>query len=258
MNRPDQALAAAFTHPGVAVAYQHRPPYPDEVFDILSGLITDRPRDVLDLGTGEGALARPLASRVDHVDALDISAAMIDCGRRRPGGQATNLRWIVGAAETAELAGPYALVTAGASLHWMAWRPTLERVANAMTGDAPLAIVYQEYRELPWRTDVGKVIARHSRSPRFDPTFCIADALAAPGLFTVDGLTETKPASFRQRVSDYVEQFHSTASLAREWMPADEARAFDRAVEAIVAPYATDGVLDMTIVAQVTWGRIAR
>jgi hypothetical protein len=32
------------------------------------------------------------------VDALDISAAMVAEGRTRPGGEAPNLRWIVGAA----------------------------------------------------------------------------------------------------------------------------------------------------------------
>jgi 2-polyprenyl-3-methyl-5-hydroxy-6-metoxy-1,4-benzoquinol methylase len=63
-------LAATFRHPGMADAYRHRPPYPDEVFDILDRIITDRPRRVLDIGAGEGALARPLAGRVDHVDAM--------------------------------------------------------------------------------------------------------------------------------------------------------------------------------------------
>ena len=74
---------------------------------------------MLDLGAGEGPLARPLAARVDQVDAVEISAAMVSEGRRRPGGDAANLRWIIGAAETARLGGPYALVTAGASMHWM-------------------------------------------------------------------------------------------------------------------------------------------
>ena len=72
----------------MARAYRHRPPYPDEVFGVLDGLITGRPRTVLDLGAGEGALARPLAGRADHVDALDISAAMVAEGRGRPGGRA--------------------------------------------------------------------------------------------------------------------------------------------------------------------------
>jgi 2-polyprenyl-3-methyl-5-hydroxy-6-metoxy-1,4-benzoquinol methylase len=66
-------LAAAFADADVADAYQHRPPYPAEVFDILTGLITDAPRQVLDLGAGEGAIARPLAPLVDRVEALDAS-----------------------------------------------------------------------------------------------------------------------------------------------------------------------------------------
>ena len=70
-------LAATFRHAGVAKAYEHRPPYPPEVFDVLTGLITDQPRTVLDLGAGEGALARPMAALVDQVDAIDISAAMV-------------------------------------------------------------------------------------------------------------------------------------------------------------------------------------
>ena len=55
-------LAAVFGYPGVAGAYRHRPPYPAEVFEVLERIITDRPRRVLDIGAGEGALARPLAS----------------------------------------------------------------------------------------------------------------------------------------------------------------------------------------------------
>ena len=249
-------LAAAFTHPGVAMAYRHRPPYPGEVFDVLDRLITDRPRTVLDLGAGEGALARPLARRVDHVDAVDISAAMVAAGRQRPGGQAPNLRWIVSAAETAELDGPYALVTAGASLHWMPWRQTLERLASVLTGNAFLAIVDHGYHDLPWRAELNKVIARHSRSPGYDPDFSLAGALSAAGLFEVADRAETTPRPFGQRAGDYVEQFHSRASLAREWMRSGEAAAFDRDVEAIVAPYATDGVLSMRVSGQVTWGRI--
>ncbi len=66
-DRPN--LAATFQHPGVAAAYEHRPTYPAEVFDVLLRLITDQPRTVLDLGAGEGALARPLAGLVDQVDA---------------------------------------------------------------------------------------------------------------------------------------------------------------------------------------------
>ena len=248
-------LAAVFGHAGVADAYRHRPPYPPEVFDILERIIADRPRRVLDLGAGDGALARPLAARVDHVDALDISAAMVEAGRRRPGGQQRNLRWIVGAAETAELGGRYALVTAGASLHWMTWKPTLARLAEAMTGHAVLAIVEHGPRDPPWRAELAEVIARHSRNPNFDPSFSLPDALAAEGLLEITGRATTAPVPFRQPLASFVEQFHSTASLAREWMPAEESAAFGRAVADIAAPYAVGGLLEMDVVAQLAWGR---
>jgi hypothetical protein len=39
-------------------------------------------------------------------------------------------------------------------------------------------------------------------------------------------------------------------------MPAGEAAAFDRAVTAAVRPYAIDGVLEMPIVATITWGAV--
>ena len=248
-------LAAVFGHPGVADAYRHRPPYPAEVFDILERIIADRPRRVLDIGAGDGALARPLAARVDHVDALDISAAMVEAGRRRPGGGRRNMRWIVGAAETAGLGGPYALVTAGASLHWMSWKPTLTRLAESMTGHAVLAIVEHGPYDLPWRAELAEVIVRHSRSRGFDPSFSLPDALAAEGLLEITGRATTAPVPFRQPVACFVEQFHSTASLAREWMSAAEAAAFDQAVADVAAPYAAGGVLEMNVVAHLAWGR---
>ena len=258
MNCPSERerLAATFTHPGVADAYQHRPPYPPEVFGVLERLITDQPRTVLDLGAGEGALARPLAGLVDHVDALDISAAMVSAGRRRPGGSRPNLRWIVGSAETAGFGGPYALITAGASLHWMSWPRTLPRLAAAMTGHAYLAIAEHGYHNLPWRDQLAKIIGRYSRHPGYDPDFSLVRALCASGLFETAGQAAVFPNPFRQSVASYVEHFHSTASLARELMPAEDSAAFDRAVAELVRPYAADGILEMSVVTQLDWGRI--
>ena len=161
----------------------------------------------------------------------------------------------VRAAETAGLGGPYALVTAGASLHWMSWKPTLTRLAESMTGHAVLAIVEHGPYDLPWRAELAEVIVRHSRSRGFDPSFSLPDALAAEGLLEITGRATTAPVPFRQPVACFVEQFHSTASLAREWMSAAEAAAFDQAVADVAAPYAAGGVLEMNVVAHLAWGR---
>ena len=94
-----QENAACFQDESVVAVYDRRLPYPDEVFDVLMSLVTDTPRTALDIGTGTGDLARPLAPRLDRVDALDMSAAMIARGQALPGGDQWNLRWIVGWAE---------------------------------------------------------------------------------------------------------------------------------------------------------------
>jgi ubiquinone/menaquinone biosynthesis C-methylase UbiE len=248
-------LGGIFTNAGVAAAYEHRPPYPPDVFDLLERLIVDEPRTVLDIGAGDGAIARPLAARVDQVDAVDISAAMIEAGRQRPGGRQPNLRWVVGAAEAAELHGPYALVTAGASLHWMRWDETLDRLARVLTPLAQLAIVDHGPRDVPWQDELITVIRRHSRNPDYDPRFSVVDALQERGLFHVTGSAESSAVPFHQSVADYVEQFHSTATLAREHMSKQEASEFDRAVGRVVRPWAHDDTLELKIVAELTWGR---
>lgn len=249
-------LAASFRHPGVAEAYRFRPPYPAEVFDVLEGLLRDEPADVLDLGAGEGALARPLIARgrVTRVDAVDASPAMVAAGRERPGGGHPGLHWIVGGVDEVPLAGPYALATAGASLHWMPAAGTMARLREVLAEQGLLAIVEHGYHRLPWSDDVAQVIARHSRSPGYDPNFDVADELAARGLFRKLGAHRTLPVVFRQPVADYVEQFHSTASLARELMPAAEAAAFDEAVARIARRHAVDDVLTLDIDATLVWG----
>jgi ubiquinone/menaquinone biosynthesis C-methylase UbiE len=248
-------LAATFKDPGVVAAYQHRAPYPPQTFDILARLITDAPRAVLDIGAGQGSLARPLAARVDQVDALDVSEAMLAAGAQQPGGTRPNLRWILGAAETAELAGPYALVTAGASMHWMSLPQTMARLATVMTDHAVLAVIDRHYQDAPWVAQLADVITRHSRNPDYLADFSVAADLADQGLWQITGRATTSFIPFRQPVAAYIEHFHSTSSLARKWMPDEEAAEFDEAIERIVRPYAADGMLEQAVAADMVWGR---
>ena len=256
---PRPEPTATFEHVGVASAYRFRPPYPAEVFDVLEGLL-DPAREtarVLDIGAGEGALARPLIARgrVTRIDAVDTSAVMIEAGQERPGGGHPGLRWILGAVDQVALDGPYCLVTAGASLHWMSWKRTMARLAEVLADDGVLAVVEHGYHRLPWHDALNEVIAEHSRNPEFDPRFSIVDELTARGLFRKTGEHRGISEPFHQSVAEYVEQFHSMATLARELVPGDEADDFDAAVERIVRPYAVDDVLTGEVAASVVWGR---
>ena len=63
--------------PDCRQSYRSRPPYPDEVYAILEGLIVDTPRIVLERGCGLGEIARQIAAQVERVDAGDPSQAML-------------------------------------------------------------------------------------------------------------------------------------------------------------------------------------
>src|SRR5688572_812549 len=89
-----QERADRFKDQSVVDAYPLRWPYPHETFEILAGLMASGTGIVLDAGTGTGDIARPLASRVGRVDAVDVSAAMLARARTRPGGDHPGLEWI--------------------------------------------------------------------------------------------------------------------------------------------------------------------
>ena len=111
--------ASHFKDAGIIEAYHHRPPYTAELFEILSDLIVDTPRVVLDAGCGPGDIARGLVDYVERVDAVDFSKGMIEKGRDLPGGTRPVVNWILGRMEDVALSPPYSLVTAGDSLGWM-------------------------------------------------------------------------------------------------------------------------------------------
>jgi SAM-dependent methyltransferase len=249
-----EKYASAFQESGVATAYKHRPPYPPAAFTILADLITDPPRRLLDAGCGTGFIARYLAEHADHIDALDVSQAMIDEGRRLPNGDHPRLTWIVGRAEDVPLAPPYALITAGDSLHWMEWDVVMPRFARLLTPGGTLAILQSGQLGVPWEAELLSIIKRYSiYGQEYHPVDLVVE-LEGRELFQKLGSAQTTPALFSQSIGDYVESFHARASLTRERMPAADADAFDAEVRQLVATYMQDAV-ELQIVAEIAWGK---
>jgi SAM-dependent methyltransferase len=243
----------AFQDAAVALAYRFRAPYPDETFHILARLITAEPRRVLDAGSGRGDLARGLLPYADQVDALDPSEQMIAVGQTLPGGADSKLHWILGYAERAPLNPPYALITAGQSLHWMDWDIVLPRFAESLAPGSFLAVVSTNEAPQPWSDDLLTIIKRYSANPTYVPFDMIAE-LAARGLFTQRGETRTATVPFEQSVDDYIESFHARSSLARARIGTERAAAFDAEVRALVAAHVTDNTVRQDVSGWVAWG----
>jgi SAM-dependent methyltransferase len=250
----DFAHGSAFLEPSVVAAYRHRPVYGPDVFDVLMSLMPPAaPRRALDLGCGPGLLARPLAARIDEVDAVDISPGMLEEGRRAEGGAQTNLRWRLGSAETAPFDPPYGLATAGDSLGWMDWAVVMDRLAHALAPGAVLAILNLRPLPPPWADDLLTLIRRYSTNQAFRPV-AVADELAARGAFVPGGRHTSAPTRLIQSIEDYVESFHARAGFAREWMTREDAAAFDDGLRALVRAAGQDQVI-VDCVADIAWGR---
>ncbi len=251
----DREYAAVFGDRSVVDAYHYRPTYPPEVFQALSDLIAGEPRVVLDVGCGTGAVARHLVELVDRVDALDISEAMIETGKTLPQGGNTRLRWLLGAAEDAELDPPYALITAGQSLHWMDWERVMPRFAEMLTPQGYLAIVGVDQAPNAWDADLGTIIPRFSTNKEYRP-YDLLEELASRGLFERRGEYRSEFHTIVQPIEHYVESFHARNGLSRERMEPAMAEAFDAEVRALVTPHARGGDLQLRIRGNVVWGKL--
>jgi SAM-dependent methyltransferase len=251
-----EEYALQFSDASVVAAYRYRPAYPAATFTILAGLIAAAPRLVLDAGCGRGDIARGLLPFVDRVDAVDVSAPMVDAGRLLPGGDDPRLRWIAGRVEEVDLAPSYALVTAGESLHWMDWEIVLRRFARILAPGGVLAIVGRYELPSPWTAALLAIIRRYSTNRAFQP-YNLIDELVRRDLFTVQGQHETPPVAVRQSVAEYAESIHSRNGFSRDRMTRDQAAAFDEEVTGLLTPFAADGIVVFQVTARITYGRPA-
>ena len=254
--RPE--YAEAFLGEELARAYHHRPPYPAGVVDALLSLLGPAGGAILDVGCGTGELGRALVDEAERVDALDVSRAMIEEGRRLQRGDHPRLRWICVRAEDATLDPPYALVVAGDSLNWMDWPVVLPRLHEALRPEGWLAIVHRS-----WGTgtvEEMEVIRRYSVVQDYQP-YDLVPELESRGLFSGQDRVRFTGA-WRPTVEEFVESRHTQSSFPRAVMGADGAAEFDRELTELLQRLVAEGqvrtrgaLLDLQVLVDVGWGR---
>jgi ubiquinone/menaquinone biosynthesis C-methylase UbiE len=243
-----------FEDPTVADAYLFRPLYPPETFEILMSLLTEKPFTVLDVGCGLGNIARHIVNSVETVDAIDSSAEMIRRGMRLQYGDSPKLRWIVGRAEDAPLSPPYALITAGQSLHWMDWNVIFNRLHDVLTVSGKLAIVDLDEEVSSQTESLQSLIREFSTNRDFQPYDMISE-LQVHGLFEKLGDKKTASTTFTQTVNEYLEALHSRSSLTRNSMGSVNATKFDERVTDVLLKSFPERRVKTKIFATVVWGK---
>jgi SAM-dependent methyltransferase len=244
--------AEAFKDQGVAKSYRLRPTYPAETFTILAGLLRGESRRVLDVGSGTGNVARHLVDLVERVDAVDFSQAMIEEGKQLPNGQHPGLRWLYGRVEDIALDPPYALITAGASLHWMDWNVVMPRFRELLAPGGYLATVGVDAQPDPW-SSLNDVL-RSYRTDSKDYKYNLLEELERHGLFRKVGSRRTAPVTLVQSLDDYIESYHSRSGFSRERMGQERADEFDREAKKLLLQSYPSGEIPLQVTGGVVWG----
>jgi hypothetical protein len=74
-------------------------------------------------------------------------------------------------------------------------------------------------------------------------------------LFQQGGERKTAPVAMQQTIEDYISAQHARSSLSLETMTAAQAAQFDAEMQALLLPFAQNGLLTLSVVGGITWGK---
>ena len=124
---------SGYSGEGFAAGYDsHRPAPPEALLDILClEAQVERPRLVVDFGSGTGLSTRAWAERADEVVGVEASPEM--CAQARAATSSGTVRFVQAYAQDTDLPDSAAdVVTCSQSFHWMEPEPTLAEAARIL------------------------------------------------------------------------------------------------------------------------------
>lgn len=252
-------LGDAFQQAELVKHYIHRPPYASQVYDHIVAR-SGSTNALLDLGCGEGKIARPMARIFDSVTAVDPSANMIALGKSLEGGQADNLTWVEATAEDATLSDTFDVVTFASSIHWMTPATLFPKLATCVSWNHILAFVSgDEAFEPPWHDEwrrfLGKWVPAVTGQKLDSTTWC---GSRVKHLDFIEELETSAfvSAPFQQSIDGFIQCQHARATFN---VPALGTRlaAFRDELAAMLHPYADQhGLLTFRVKSHLTLGKL--
>lgn len=187
---------------------------------------------VLDLGTGPGLLAIPLAAAGMQVTAADPEPDMLDAAAEAARAAGVTLQlWRGGSYELSAAMGPFRLVTMGRAFHWMDRAATLRLLDRIIVPGGAIALFHDHHPETAenlWTSVVREVSDRYGRSgeshvaERHSKGYHTHESVLLASPFSVlDGLSVTLRRSLS--ADDIVGRAFSMSTCSREKLGARSA-----------------------------------
>jgi ubiquinone/menaquinone biosynthesis C-methylase UbiE len=217
----------------MAHAYSARPPYPQELVDVLVGLAGGQGASVVDIGAGIGHLSLPLAARGLRVTAIEPAQAMLAEleGSATARGVAVDAR--LASAERLPLPDASSdLVLIADALHFLDAALTGQEAGRVLKASGAVAIIQVELADTPFMNELIAIMEESApRRPR-------AVANATAHVFALAGLPQRALRLFQDDVPvshAQLEQILRSISFIGPAMNAQRFHAFRERVLALSA-----------------------
>ncbi|WP_109315250.1 class I SAM-dependent methyltransferase [Pseudovibrio ascidiaceicola] len=250
---------ATFKASEVVDFYPHRPPYAHQIYECIIDRSSATHR-LLDLGCGEGKIARPMTKVFDHVCAVDPSANMIKLGRSLENGSADNLEWMEAIAEEAPLTGKFDTVTFASSIHWMEPSRLFPKLAKHLSENHLLAIIkgdaaFQPPWQDEWQQFLKKWVPQIS-GEKLNSNKWRATQTKHLDYINICETNEYVSQPFRQTVEDFIWSQHSRDTFALVKL-GSRRHEFYNELKALLQPHANqEGQLTFQVKTHLTIARM--
>ena len=256
---PTDLSGKAFLAAEVAALYVHRPPYPPDLFKCIADQ-APATRRLLDLGAGEGKVARALTGEFDEVVAVDPSSPMIALGKTLANGTAPNITWTCAKAEDAVLEGQFDVVTFASSIHWMDPEALFSKLRRHLCPEHMIAIItgdeaYAPTWQAEWLDLLETWVPRITGRPLGSKEWTSQRRRHLAHLDDVETHSFVSPP-FSQSIEAFILCQHARNTFTRSKL-GTHAEAFERDVRAVLQPHANaSGLVTYRVKSELTLARL--
>ncbi len=230
-----------------------REPYSREFFREVAGQIGLRGDErLLDVGCGPGMLAIGFASSVRSCTALDPEPGMIAAAKCAAMEAGIPLSLIQDRIEEFTTTESYDVITIGRAQHWLDRAPTLELFERILAPSSGRILICRasmvETPETPWVKPYRKVRSAWASGPAEKQYRIHPDQWFAGSRFTTMGeisVTEIRPVTVADLIGRALSRSNTSPAVVAEGRGQ-----FEKEIEAVLKPFARDGVLEEQIVAR--------